>query len=174
MKKSAAESSKPASLPDDVHRAAIREDLDTTMLVEAAAGTGKTSCLVDRMVALVATGRATVDRLSAVTFTIKAAAQLRQRFQNGLEEALRTEREPGRRAHLAAALARLDSCFLGTIHAFPRARGGGDPRGGAGRRLERVSGGGPPRPPSARNPRRRGRPRARSDPEGPEAEQGPR
>ncbi|HEY3202302.1 MAG TPA: UvrD-helicase domain-containing protein, partial [Thermoanaerobaculia bacterium] len=118
MKKSAADSSKPASLPDDAHRAAIREDLDTTMLVEAAAGTGKTSCLVDRMVALVATGRATVDRLSAVTFTIKAAAQLRQRFQNGLEESLRTEREPGRRAHLAAALARLDSCFLGTIHAF--------------------------------------------------------
>ena len=55
------------------------------MLVEAAAGTGKTTCLVSRMAALVATGAARVENLSAVTFTIRAAAQLSQRFQNELE-----------------------------------------------------------------------------------------
>ena len=100
-------------------RRAIREDLATTILVEAAAGTGKTTCLVERMVALVASGKATVDRLSAVTFTIKAAAQLRQRFQISLEEAhAAAECSPERRARLGAALANLDRCFLGTIHAF--------------------------------------------------------
>ncbi len=107
-----------ASFADAAARGAIREDLGTTILVEAAAGTGKTQSLVDRMVALIAAGRATADRLSAVTFTIKAASQLRQRFQNSLEEALREERDAEPRALLAAALARLDSCFLGTIHAF--------------------------------------------------------
>src|SRR5262245_9825768 len=105
-------------LPDGAARRAIREDLSTTILVEAAAGTGKTQSLVDRMVALVATGETTVDRLSAVTFTIRAAAQLKQRFQNGLEEALRKEKREEVSRRLAAALARLDSCFVGTIHAF--------------------------------------------------------
>src|SRR5262245_49563394 len=76
-------------LPDDDARAAIRGDLGTTFLVEAAAGTGKTESLVERMVALVRTGRTTIDRLSAVTFTIKAAAELSQRFQAGLEAAAR-------------------------------------------------------------------------------------
>lgn len=108
----------PESLPDEVARRAIREDLGTTVLVEAAAGTGKTESLVERMVALVATGTATVERLSAVTFTIKAASQLKQRFQNALEARLRNELDTPRRERLRGALARLDSCFIGTIHAF--------------------------------------------------------
>jgi ATP-dependent helicase/nuclease subunit A len=106
------------ALPDGAARRAIREDLSTTILVEAAAGTGKTSSLVERMVALVATGTTTVDRLSAVTFTIRAAAQLKQGFQNALEKALAGDRDDATAARLAAALARLDSCFVGTIHAF--------------------------------------------------------
>ncbi len=119
MPKKTTEAPPPAaSLPDAAARAAIREDLGTTMLVEAAAGTGKTASLVDRMVALVATGRTTVDRLSAVTFTIRAAAQLKQRFQNALEKALRGEKDEQARARLAEALGHLDSCFVGTIHAF--------------------------------------------------------
>jgi len=103
---------------DDAARKAIAADLDSTVLVEAAAGTGKTRSLVDRMVALVATGRATVDRISAVTFTIRAATALRQRFQNALERAVEAERESGPRARLSEALSAVDSCFVGTIHAF--------------------------------------------------------
>ena len=106
------------ALPDGAARRAIREDLSTTILVEAAAGTGKTSSLVERMVALVATGTTTVDRLSAVTFTIRAAAQLKQGFQNALEKALAGEADEATAARLGAALARLDCCFVGTIHAF--------------------------------------------------------
>ena len=105
-------------LPDAEDRRAIREDLSTTLLVEASAGTGKTQSLVDRMTALVATGATSIDRLSAVTFTIRAAAQLRQRFQNSIEKALREERDDTRQTRLARALAGIDSCFVGTIHAF--------------------------------------------------------
>ena len=105
-------------LIDEPARRAIREDLSSTILVEAAAGTGKTECLVQRMVALVRQGATTVDHLSAVTFTIRAAAQLKQRFQNALEEALRNEKGKLEARRLTEALARLDSCFVGTIHAF--------------------------------------------------------
>ncbi len=105
-------------LPDAPARRAIRENLSSTILVEAAAGTGKTECLVQRMVALVSTGETTVDRLSAVTFTIRAAAQLKQRFQIALEDALRDEKEEDASRRLSEALSRLDSCFVGTIHAF--------------------------------------------------------
>src|SRR5215468_506030 len=117
MTKRRAEPALLEDLPDGAARRAIREDLSSTILVEAAAGTGKTECLVQRMVALVATGSTTVDRLSAVTFTIRAAAQLKQRFQIALEEALRTEKGEEAARLLTAALKRLDSCFVGTIHA---------------------------------------------------------
>ncbi len=118
MPKKTTDAPPPPVFSDEKARAAIRDDLGTTILVEASAGTGKTRSLVDRMVSLVATGTANVDHLSAVTFTIRAAAQLRQRFQNSLETALREERNTARRENLARGLAHLDSCFIGTIHAF--------------------------------------------------------
>ncbi len=108
----------PAPVADADARAAIEGELGTTMLVEAAAGTGKTTCLVARMVALVATGAARVENLSAVTFTIRAAAQLSQRFQNALERRRDEEPDPGRRRNLDDALRALESSFVGTIHAF--------------------------------------------------------
>ncbi len=118
MAKATTEARLARPLRDAESRRAIAEDLGTTMLVEAAAGTGKTTCLVDRMVALVATGTAKVETLSAVTFTIRAAAQLSQRFQNALEKRREAETNPGRRVQLDEALRSLDSSFVGTIHAF--------------------------------------------------------
>ena len=47
------------------------------MLVEAAAGTGKTTSLVARMINLIREGKCPIDKLAAVTFTRKAAAELR-------------------------------------------------------------------------------------------------
>ena len=106
-----------AALPDAAARRAISEDLGTSLLVEAAAGTGKTTKLVERMTALIRTGATTIDHLSAVTFTIKASAELSERFQASLETAAR-ESAPEDRPRLEAALSRLDSAFVGTIHAF--------------------------------------------------------
>ncbi|HEX6939662.1 MAG TPA: UvrD-helicase domain-containing protein [Longimicrobiales bacterium] len=75
--------------PDQAHRERILNDLDTNLLVEAGAGSGKTTAMVGRMVALVRTGRAKVEEIAAVTFTRKAAAELRERFQVALEKAYR-------------------------------------------------------------------------------------
>ncbi len=108
-------------LPDQVARDRIDSDLATNLLVEAGAGSGKTTKMVDRMVALVATERGSVEQIAAVTFTRKAAAELRERFQNELEKAIdvaqqKNQQELARR--LDHALKQIETAFIGTIHAF--------------------------------------------------------
>ncbi len=106
-------------LVDAAARAAIRDDLDATMIVEAAAGTGKTTALVERIVAVLAAGRARIDGLVAVTFTEKAAGELKLRLRARLERARRdAPRDGAARHHLEAALARLEEARVGTIHGF--------------------------------------------------------
>jgi len=104
--------------PDQAARDRICRDLGTTFLVEAGAGSGKTKSLVDRMIALLAAGRTTIDTLAAVTFTRKAAAELRGRFQVALERRRIAEKDPAVRDRLDAALTGLERSFIGTIHSF--------------------------------------------------------
>ncbi len=75
---------------DNEARTRIREHLDRTLFVEASAGTGKTAALVDRFLALVLDGRS-VERIVAITFTDKAAAELRDRVRQGLEARLKQD-----------------------------------------------------------------------------------
>ena len=58
-------------LVDQDVRDRIRTSLDESMIVEAAAGTGKTSALVARLVSVLAEGRGNVQSVVAVTFTEK-------------------------------------------------------------------------------------------------------
>jgi len=106
-----------APLIDKAQRDLIERQLDATMLVEAAAGTGKTTSMIRRMVALVAEDPSRIRRMAAVTFTRKAAAEIRSRFQLGLEQALRDSGDPVRNP-LRTALEHIESCFVGTIHSF--------------------------------------------------------
>ncbi|MHB8736220.1 MAG: UvrD-helicase domain-containing protein, partial [Terriglobales bacterium] len=85
--------------------------------MEAAAGTGKTTSMVARMIHLLKEGKCTIDKLAAVTFTRKAAAELRARFQVELEKATR-EADGVIHDRLAGALAHVERCYLGTIHSF--------------------------------------------------------
>ena len=66
-------------------RRRIREDLDATLIVEAAAGTGKTTMLVARILALVVQGKAELAKIAAVTFTEKAAGELKLRLRSEIE-----------------------------------------------------------------------------------------
>ena len=64
--------------PDDRQRERALTDLNSTLLVEASAGTGKTSLLAGRVAMLLAAGR-TPSSIAAITFTERAAAELRVR-----------------------------------------------------------------------------------------------
>jgi ATP-dependent helicase/nuclease subunit A len=108
----------PRRAPDQAARDLIRTRLDVNLLVEAGAGSGKTECLAQRMAAGVLEGRYAVEQMAAVTFTRKAAAELRGRFQLTLERALAAEPDPTRRERAQRALRHLERLFAGTIHAF--------------------------------------------------------
>jgi ATP-dependent helicase/nuclease subunit A len=93
---------------DQQVRDRIEHDLDHTLFVEAGAGSGKTTILVRRIIALVASG-VPLRAIAAVTFTEKAAAELRDRVRVALEDAGHAE-----------ALEELDGAAIGTLHSFAR------------------------------------------------------
>ncbi|MEM9552696.1 MAG: UvrD-helicase domain-containing protein [Acidobacteriota bacterium] len=112
--------SDPVLANDAAARERIRTSLDESLLVEAAAGTGKTTVLIERLVAMLAAGRTTIERVVAVTFTRKAAGELKLRLRQELERAriARHELEPDAAARLVDAVARLEEAQIGTIHSF--------------------------------------------------------
>jgi ATP-dependent helicase/nuclease subunit A len=107
------------ALVDQIDRDQIVTALDDTLIVEAAAGTGKTTELVRRIVRVIQTGRAEVTGIVAVTFTEKAAGELKLRLREALEEA-RAGSASGsaERERLDHAVARLEEAQVSTIHGF--------------------------------------------------------
>jgi len=102
------------TVSDAEARRRIRESLDESLIVEASAGTGKTTELVRRMVEVLASGRATIDKIAAVTFTHKAAGELKLR----LREELDRRRQEAASSRLEDALEHLEEASIGTIHSF--------------------------------------------------------
>lgn len=88
------------------------------LFIEAGAGSGKTHSLILRILALFASGLAVPSGIAAITFTRKAAAELRERLQETLEEAAVKELDPVRQDRLQKAADSLGEAFLGTIHSF--------------------------------------------------------
>ena len=62
--------------------------LDETIYAGAGAGTGKTQALVERIANLVTMGGVKPENIAAITFTVAAASELRQRVRQQLEERL--------------------------------------------------------------------------------------
>jgi ATP-dependent exoDNAse (exonuclease V) beta subunit len=106
-------------LADADQREIIEKSLDVNLLVEAAAGTGKTTALVGRVVAALASGHALLDRVVAVTFTEAAAGELKLRLRTAIEKARLDERRPiEERVRLRLALPKLEEARVSTIHGF--------------------------------------------------------
>lgn len=111
-------SGKVVVLHDDREdRERIRTALGESLIVEAAAGTGKTSELVHRIINVLETGAASVDQIVAVTFTHKAAGELKLRLRAGLDRRL-GETSDIEQANIREALAHLEEASIGTIHSF--------------------------------------------------------
>jgi ATP-dependent helicase/nuclease subunit A len=123
----------------DARERAITEPQN--FVVTAGAGTGKTSVLVERALHLVLSGRLGIERVAAITFTEKAAAELKRRLATALTETL--ARLDGHRSspvgeadralerlrgaghpdgtlkdRARTALEYLDAAFIGTLHAL--------------------------------------------------------
>ncbi|BFU45753.1 UvrD-helicase domain-containing protein [Krasilnikovia sp. MM14-A1004] len=105
------------ALTDADARRRITTALDETLFVEAGAGSGKTSSLVDRVVATVLDDHCRLIQIAAITFTEKAAAELRDRLRAAFERH-QTDPTPERAARATTALDDLDSAAIGTLHSF--------------------------------------------------------
>ncbi|CAM3120271.1 ATP-dependent helicase/nuclease subunit A [Williamsia muralis] len=101
---------KDLGLIDAASRERITTDTATTLFVEAGAGSGKTHALVQRICQLVLHDGVELDHIAAITFTEKAAAELRERVRVELSK----HDTPAART----ALMQVDTAALGTLHAF--------------------------------------------------------
>lgn len=97
-------------LTDQIDRTLIEKDLQANIFVEAGAGSGKTHELVERICAMVDAG-VELRSVAAITFTEKAAGELRERVREQLEDASPTDLR-------RRALDQLDTAPIGTIHSF--------------------------------------------------------
>ncbi len=82
------------------------------LLVSAAAGSGKTAVLIQRIASLLQSGEASVDRLLVCTFTRAAAGEMRERLQTRLADAAADQ------PRLRRELDKLDTAQIGTLHSF--------------------------------------------------------
>ena len=106
-----------ARLADEDARDSIARDLGSTLFVSAGAGSGKTTELVRRVVALVSAGTA-IESIAAITFTEKAADELRQRVRLALLEQAAGDGDGVVQERCRTALDDLDQAALCTLHAF--------------------------------------------------------
>ena len=87
------------------------------VLVSAAAGSGKTAVLVERIISMITQGEnpLDIDHLLVVTFTNAAAAEMRTRIGKAIDEKLRNEPD---NTHLQRQMSLLQSAQITTIHSF--------------------------------------------------------
>lgn len=102
-------------IDDALARRRLAENHEESFVVEAGAGTGKTTAIVERIVDALASGRLTMERLLAISFTEAAAAELRARIRARLEEEGRGGDGP-RRDRCRSALVSIDDAAITTIH----------------------------------------------------------
>ena len=103
---------------DSAARQRIRTSHGESLIVEASAGTGKTTELIARIVAVIAGGVTTIDKIVAVTFTNKAAGELKLRLRQELDRARGRANDAGERSNIEHALEHLEEASVGTIHSF--------------------------------------------------------
>ena len=96
---------------------AVIDSRDCNLLVAAAAGSGKTAVLVERIIQIITNKEKPVDidSLLVVTFTNAAAAEMRERIGDAIGKALEKNPED---SHLQNQLVLLNKASITTIHSF--------------------------------------------------------
>ncbi len=91
---------------------------DADLVVSAGAGTGKTSVLTSKYLSLLEERRAAVNEIVAITFTNKAAAEMRNRIRQSVQEYLRTAEQTEAVEYWQTQLIKLESARISTFHSF--------------------------------------------------------
>lgn len=92
------------------------EERGCNLLVSAAAGSGKTAVLVERITRLVVEEGVDLDRLLVVTFTNAAAAEMKERISRRIAAELETR--SGLEEHLLKQMQLLGRASISTLHSF--------------------------------------------------------
>ena len=105
-------------IPDQAERDLAIQGYERHQIVEASAGTGKTTTLISRILEAVKTGDALLSQIAAMTFTEKAAAEMKVRLREALDDAIANEGRAEFRPALLKARASVESAEISTIHSF--------------------------------------------------------
>lgn len=92
------------------------EARDCNLLISAAAGSGKTAVLVERIIRLILEDQIGIDRLLIVTFSNAAAGEMRDRILKALTDAL--SQHPEQAPFLRKQINRIGKAYIMTLHAF--------------------------------------------------------
>lgn len=98
---------------------AQREAIDSrgsNLLVSAAAGSGKTAVLVERIIKLIVKDKVDIDKLLIVTFTNAAAGEMRERILNAIVDEM--EKEESDKGNLRRQMTLLNKASITTLHSF--------------------------------------------------------
>ena len=93
-------------------------DAQGRVIVSASAGSGKTTVMIEKIIRLIQSG-CSVNEILAVTFTKKAATQMKEKLSKALIEAInRPETTAEKRAYLKKQLSATPGADISTIHSF--------------------------------------------------------
>ncbi len=88
----------------------------SNLLISAAAGSGKTAVLVQRIIQMITKDKIDIDRLLIVTFTNAAAGEMRERIAGAIMEEM--EKKTDSEHHLRRQINLLNRAYITTIHSF--------------------------------------------------------
>lgn len=103
-------------IADEAVRKQVIEDTVNNMLLEAGAGAGKSTIMVERILFQIFSKSQPIENIVAITFTEKAATELEEKFTTELDKRLKAFTEDEKlKAHI---MANRSAMFIGTIHSF--------------------------------------------------------
>lgn len=92
------------------------DTLDKSVLVSAAAGSGKTAVLIERIIKIILDGKADVDQMLVVTFTKAAAAEMRLKLAKAIKNQIK--KDPENTNKLKIQLNKLYRAYISTFDSF--------------------------------------------------------
>ena len=93
-------------------------DEERDLLISAAAGSGKTTVLTERIVRRLISGRIEPDRIAVMTFTDLAATQMAQKIETAIRSYQENETDTKTKLRARELVRQLPAMQISTIHSF--------------------------------------------------------